>query len=325
MLDLFRYFLNPFETDEISRAELADYGLENLGRMTTNNPSGALSAHITATSNLLDALDVTVDNEEVKVGIQKAATQAKADFRAILPNELSKVHGACLAVYGRKGAKMLEIWPHGLEAFSAANDDELDNKLGPLVTSLTNNVAAVGATALTQATALDTGWMALYGAANSARNSNVSQGEARRVATKNLREQLFQNLLKLASLFAGMPEKAALYCPQDLLGFPVTPGNGGGAPPPPPPPPTLPEAPMGVTITPGGSGTTIVSWPAVTGATLYRVFNGPPGEGQTLVGEFSTPTAELSYGSGTMLEIRVSAVNAVGEGPKSEPVSYEVP
>lgn len=92
----------------------------------------------------------------------------------------------------------------------------------------------------------------------------------------------------------------------------VTVSNAGGMPPPPP---------SGLAIT-AGSGQTMLSWNAVTGASSYRVKRGPSGTGPfTTVG---SPTLnrfiDAPLTNGTHYFYVVSSFNGNGEGADSAPV-----
>jgi hypothetical protein len=217
MIDLYRFFINPFDDEGISVEELTDYSVAHLAALTANNPGGQFNLLIAATDTLHTALGGKVSTETVQLGIQMARTQAKNDFRAALPNEISKLQGAALAKYGRKGAVMLEIFPGGADAFGAAADPELGGLLDALATAVGNRAGELGADPKTQALALAAAWASLYGAAASGKAGKGSAATARRDAVKALRLQLFQNMLSLASAFPNQQAKANLYCPQHLL------------------------------------------------------------------------------------------------------------
>lgn len=217
MFDLYRVFMNPFDDEDISLEDLLSYAPAHLGAMTSNNPGGQLDGAIATTDTLLTELGGSVTDETVQLGVQKARTKAKETFRAGLSNELSKLHGAALAKYGRKGAAMLEIFPGGLDAFNISSDDSLGKKLDALAVALGNRTADLGTEPKTQALALAAAWEGIYGAATTGKAGKGAAADERRAAGKALRGQLFKNLLTLAGMFPNQREKADLYCPQHLL------------------------------------------------------------------------------------------------------------
>ena len=50
MIDLKRYFINPFTDENISFNRLIDYASTHLSRMVANNPGALLNVRITATT-----------------------------------------------------------------------------------------------------------------------------------------------------------------------------------------------------------------------------------------------------------------------------------
>ena len=119
MIDLYRSFLNPFDDAAISLDELLDYSTDHLAALTANNPGGQFSLLIAATETRRTALGGKVSAETVQLGIQMARTQTKDDFRAALANDMSKIYGAALQKYGKKGTGLRKVFPEGLEVFSS--------------------------------------------------------------------------------------------------------------------------------------------------------------------------------------------------------------
>lgn len=88
-----------------------------------------------------------------------------------------------------------------------------------------------------------------------------------------------------------------------------------------------PFAPTAVTATATSPSTITLSWPAVTGANRYNVYQGlsAGGEDATPVqtGITGTQTEVIKLDSSTTYYFRVSAVNAQGESPRSSEVSAQ--
>lgn len=255
MLDLPRFGQNPFHDDDISIDEKVDYTVEHLGRMTADPAGGLLNAEIAATATALQGFDTTISSETTKLGIQKARTAAKADFRTALPNEISKLHGAVAAKFGQNSPTMLEYFPEGREVFSRCNDSLLDNKLTALYEAIQAQETAqpgfFSPETVTLAQDLVSNWAAIFGAASTGRAQYSDQADARRAAGLALSAQLYKNLLKIATIYAGQLHtdgqplgtvRIAFYCPQHFLeDHPAQPPE---APPEPPAPPTPPAPPV---------------------------------------------------------------------------------
>lgn len=234
MFDLYRFGNNPLDDEGISSEELGKFSTETLGRMTQDTVGGLLNGEIAATATALQNFDVTLTSETVKLGVQKARTAAKAEFRAALPDEISKLHGAVMMKFGQNAPVVAEYFPEGRDVFSQCQDNMLDNKLAALRDAFAaQETAAPGsfpAATLALANALVTTWQALFGAATTGRSQSAQTGAERRATGKALRVQLYKNILKIASLFAGQltangeprgAERITFYCPQHLLENPA--------------------------------------------------------------------------------------------------------
>ncbi|HEY6168092.1 MAG TPA: hypothetical protein VI454_08640, partial [Verrucomicrobiae bacterium] len=162
-------------------------------------------------------VEACVTDVGVKAAIQESKTQIKADFRKVLPEHIRKIHGAVVAAFGDPSPELTECFPEGRGIFSSCRDEQLDNKLGQLVTCLTPKQAQVGAAAVTLATSLKNSWTALYAAQDAAMGQRTQSADVRDADKATLQRELFRNVLWLAFTFPGEIDKCDLYCPQQYL------------------------------------------------------------------------------------------------------------
>lgn len=234
MIALHRIGENPFDDKELSRTELDKYSNEHLGRMTAAPAGGQLNAEIAATATVMEDFNLSLTSETVKTGVQKARTAAKAEFRAVLADEISKIHGAVVSKLGQSSPRMAEFFPDGRKVFGDCQDNVLDNKLtalrDALVAEEAANAGSFAPTILTLAGSLVTTWASLYGSATAARSQGALSADEVRVRRAALITQLYKNVLKIASIYAGQvtadgqargAERIAHYCPQHLLENPA--------------------------------------------------------------------------------------------------------
>ncbi len=193
MIDLAKFYLNPFDDVKISLNNLIDYSSTHLQRMVTNNPGALLNARITGTTTALTALDNSMQDNEARLALRMARVQSKDAFRAALPEHLSRVYGAVVAAFGTESAVLTECFPRGRTPFFTCPDDQLDDKLQALHACLTPYAAQVGAVHLDNLGGLLSTWIALLASVETAS------------ALKNSSESTRRNA------------RAALYCPQHLL------------------------------------------------------------------------------------------------------------
>lgn len=235
MIDLHRFLTNPFDDPGISIDELLAFTTDHQQRMTANNTGGFLTARITATNTALGVLGTTVTDDQTKLAIRKARKQAKDDFRKSLPDGVGKIYGAVIAKYGPNGVETTECFPEGRGVFAKSTDDRLANQLQTLINGVTAHQADLGAPLVADATALLTGWNAVYSTSESSAGAKTTTQAAKNAARASLQLELFKNLLTIALQFPRQPEQVDVYMQQSLLeDHPVTPDA------PTPPPPTPP-------------------------------------------------------------------------------------
>lgn len=238
MITLTRFLDVPFDDEKISLAALLAFSTDHLQRMISNNPGGELNTRITATQSALDLVVNCVTDDTTKFGIRRARKLAKENFRETLPKAVNKIIAAVVAHYGPDAPEVLECCPSGRTIFRTSTDDQLANHLQTLVNAITAHVADLGAPLVAEATALKTGWAAIYAASEAATGAKTTTQEGKQLARENLQLMLFLNLLKLAEMFPRQPEHLPLYMQQSLLEpSPGTPPDDPPTPPPTPPGP----------------------------------------------------------------------------------------
>lgn len=217
MIDLIRFFRNPFNDRRINLGELVAFASTHLARMVVNNPGGVLSARIAATSAALDGLGAATSDDIARLGARKARVQGKEAFRTVLPDKVARLHGAVVAVFGVKSPELTECFPQGRTVFMTCPDAVLGTELNTLHGALVKWSAQVGQPAVDDAAALVSTWEALLTEVRVSAAGKQSQEKGLREARAALQRELFRNLLALAQHFLEEEEMARLYCPQHLL------------------------------------------------------------------------------------------------------------
>lgn len=233
MIDLHRFLTNPFNDPGISMAELLAFTTDHLERLKANNPGGLYAARITATTAALLGVGDAFTDDETKLALRKARKQAKNACRDSLPKAVGKIAVQIEAEFGEGSVEFTECFPHGRKIFSDCPDDTLATHLQTLITGVTAHQAQLGAQVVTDATALLTGWNAVYIVSESSTGAKTTTQAAKADARAALQLELFKNLLTLALNFPRSPEALDTYMQQSLL-------EDHPAAPPTPPAPTPP-------------------------------------------------------------------------------------
>lgn len=208
-------------------------------RLIAKNPGAAFNTLITGLTVALATVGTCTTDDIVKLGLRKAAKQAKDAFREVLPKQLGKIHAKVVAHYGVDAPQVNTVFPSGREIFHTCPDDQVAPRLQAVINGLTPLAVAMGplgASALGDAGGLLSTWTTLYAASESTTGAKTSTELEKRDAREVLAAQMQITLLELALNFAKEARaegrsitdaeaqaKAALYFRQDLLEDPETP------------------------------------------------------------------------------------------------------
>lgn len=235
MYDLHKPFINPFDDPHIGVNHLLAFTTDHQTRMSANNPGGFLTARIAATATALGAVNTAFQTDQGNLGARKTSKQAKDDYRQTLTDGAGKIMLTLQTKYGKTSGMLATFFPQGLTKFNAVTDDQVTNAWTTLITALTAHTADVGAQTVTDATALKTGWLAVYAPSESSTGAKDSTMLAKNTSRATLQLELCRNWLTIALQFPRQPEQLDVYMQQSLL----SPHNPS-APTPPTPPPTGP-------------------------------------------------------------------------------------
>ena len=238
MRDLTIYLENPFDDPHFGMDKLVSFSIDHQAKLIANNPGGVFAARITALAGALSGVENNYTDDKTKLALRKSKKQAKDNFRTTLPAAIAKIYGVVLGKFGDDSPVMTEIFPQGRTVFTACKDGDVAEELQTLVNGLTAHQAELGAQVVTDATALKSGWDAVYGTAETSTGNKTSTMEAKNAARAALQLVLFENLLAIAQQFPRQPEKLALYMDQNLLkNHPAAPATPTPTPTPTPPGP----------------------------------------------------------------------------------------
>lgn len=235
MIDLHKFFINPFDDNGISMSELLSFSSDHLQRMIANNPGALYATRIAATTTAMNTVNTQFADDQTMLGQRKAKKQTKKAFRKSLLPAIAKIAGVVTGFYGESSPATSEIFPHGRTIFGKASDDQLGNYLQVTITGLTAHQADLGATVVTNATALLTNWNSVYGLSESSAGNKTASQLAKNNARLALQLELFRNLLTIALNNPRLPEQLDVYMQQSLLLNPVPPAPPSASTAPPPP------------------------------------------------------------------------------------------
>ena len=216
MTTLTAFFRNCFADRQISQARLLAYTTDHLERLKAANLPD-MAARVTATEAALASVRATTVADESKLGVRKGRKQSKGSFRRGLGRRLGKIQAAVQAVFGVDGPEVREFFPEGRYGFTKCTDDLLAARLAALAGALTARAAELGPETVAEGAALQSEWAKVYAASEAVSGEKAETEVNARSAREALQRELQANVLSLALLYPGQPEKLAVFAQESLL------------------------------------------------------------------------------------------------------------
>ena len=233
MIDLKRFFTNPFGDRQISDDELRTFTEDHLGRLSAANTGGEFDSRLTNTTAAFNAFFGEVTDEELKVALQKSATQTmNARWSAFLAYMINRGEARVVDRTGRPSALYTQFFPRGLNEYHQATVADRQSLAERVKQLATTNAVTLGQDFVDAVTLLVDDFDTARGAQVTSKGATVDAGTDRRAVRDAMDVQLFDNLLALAQKHKGNPDAATSYFNQSLLEEPQA------TPPPAPPAPT---------------------------------------------------------------------------------------
>lgn len=217
MRQLVNFFKNPFDSKDISLAELCAFTTDTVGNLQEHNPAGVHDARITGITSTYSGVESCHGADLASLGTRKARKTAKSLFRESLPAATERVEISLKAAFGANAAEVQQAFPSGRTAFNRSTDDLLGEALGVMNAVVVANAAALPPAIVTLSAGLVTSWATLY-AQSEAATAQKSYTEAeKRAARQVLQFQLYLTLVHLMATYPLQPEKLEQYMKQHLL------------------------------------------------------------------------------------------------------------
>lgn len=218
MLSLGRFFINPFDDTQISDEELRSFAEDHLGKVAAANDESQFDGLLTDTTAAFNAYFGNVTSEDMKLTLQKAATTTmNSRWKDFVDYMVDRGEARIADRAGRKSATYAQFFPAGKTQYHQVNIADAHVLADRVKQSATDHVAELGDDFLQTITGLVDGFTAARNAQVGLKGEKGAAAGDRREAKLALSQQLFDNLLVLASLHKRDPDQAALYFNQSLL------------------------------------------------------------------------------------------------------------
>ena len=218
MMDLKRFFRNPFDDPQISDDELRAFAEDHLGRLSAANTGGEFDSRLTNTTAAFTAFFGQVTSNELKVALQKAATQQMNTRWTAFVAYMTRGGEARVADRaGNPSALYTEFFPRGLSEFHQAKVIDQQSLADRVKQLATTNAATLGQDFADTVSGLVDAHNAARAAQVTSKGQTVDAGTDRRTLRAAMEVQLFDNVLELAQKHQGAPDASANYFDQSLL------------------------------------------------------------------------------------------------------------
>lgn len=218
MMDLHRFFQNPFPTGRLGAGKLLAFTTDHLQRLKTGPLAAEFAGRIAATEAALAAVNDSLVADDSKLGGRKGRKQMKRKFRKTLPTTIGKLYGAVLARYGLGAPELRECFAGGRSAFQRSTDDALGSRLDAMIAGLVLHEADLGAPLVASAQALRDEWQTIYVASEASSGAKAKTLVDKQAARTALARELYLNLLALAVKFPDAPARLDEFMQPHLLG-----------------------------------------------------------------------------------------------------------
>ena len=229
MRDPRNYFINPFQSRNISDNEMAAVTTDHIGKLGNQNSEGDWTARIAATAAAMAAFDDGITDNMTQGDFRKARKLAKNNLREALPKAVAGIAKWVEAEFGEGSPQVVQVIGSGVTTLYRLPDDEVENYLKKVIDGLTPLIGnGVDQARLTDATALKAQWDTIYAASEQSTADKRLSEEERRAAREVLEDVLFETLLMIAQANRGNPDILGNFFTPSLAGGPALSGGGGG-------------------------------------------------------------------------------------------------
>lgn len=222
MIKISRFFQIIFEDPAISYEEFRLFVKDHLDRLTRLDAAGMpmagqLTAMIGVTQPLFDTYDILMAGRVGEQMTQEVATAVKDQALTAFQKAVSQQEGLVRAKLGRNTPQYQDFFAHGVMEYTRSTLQTVKPLMENMVTKGVKYQALLGADFVAQFTALRDTFLAAQDTQGQQKGLVESIIEQRKAARAALERQTMLNVLDLAKLHLGEPDRANDYFTQSIL------------------------------------------------------------------------------------------------------------
>ncbi len=210
--DMRNFFENPFsDNDRISDDNMKKFSEEHLGRLTANNPGGALDIILTPLGAAHIAYFGAISSEDVATAVRKGMTKAVDDRIALFKATVKRREPFIHATFIDDEPTYLQFFPQGMTEYTAADKGNIETLMARWETLTQTHADFLGDELHTEFAGLHTGYKNLR-TAQIGKKGEVSDDKDTTAAKRDAVEaQLWKNVHYLAWYYNGDVEQCMAY------------------------------------------------------------------------------------------------------------------
>ncbi len=159
MLDLQKIIDGLFRDASITHERLYNFSIDNIQKMTNNNPGGIYDDNITNTQTAADNLQTAMSKTTGDTGTRMGGTTAKDAQRTAIENYLAlQILNAAVVFGGKTTANYIETYPNGMNSFYGVNKETFATNVEALITKAIKFESTLGTPFKTAITAMYTAY-----------------------------------------------------------------------------------------------------------------------------------------------------------------------
>lgn len=198
MQNLSNLFTDLFDDPKITNNRLHTYGINQVSRLTANNPAALYTPIITATTTALSALNNIMVAHGSSKGSREGSTRTKKETKEALTDYISQQEGLVKSVFGKKSGPYQEFFPQGVSVFSKGTEAEYNEAVQIILTKGEKYETQLGTPFLEQLVLLNNAWFEAYTTQGDDTVVTDNTGTQEDVAAKTLKLQLTKNAMFIA-------------------------------------------------------------------------------------------------------------------------------
>lgn len=217
MINLNRWFANPFDGPRISFEKLRLFAADVISRLTNNNGSGLFTAILAQLVAAYQAYFGDITDVDLAKAIQKSFTASKDNLFKTFQDAVSRQEGLVRSKFGKDDPRYQEFFPLGLTEFKKATLANVETLMTRMVNRGQYYVADLGTDFVNEFSNILTNYQAARTAQLSKKSTTADQRTERHQTRANIETELFRAMFVVGQNFPGNVDRCLDFFDQSII------------------------------------------------------------------------------------------------------------